>query len=101
MVVGGGGWWCVLVGWLVGWLCSWYGCFRDALVVNTSAWENIFDGQACDSAVSSDRLRRADVVMKVRLFRRSQSRVPMECTSTAVSFNKKYVSFPNAVFFVV
>ena len=48
LVCGGGWWWCVCV-------CSWYGvvcargavvvvvvgCFRDALVVNTLAWENM------------------------------------------------------------
>ena len=37
--------------------------------------------------------------MKVRLFRRSQSRVPLECTSTAVSFIKKICEFPKCSVF--
>ena len=57
-------WWFVVVGWVVGGgggvcVCSWYGvvcaavvvvvvgCFRDALVVNALAWENMMGLVAC------------------------------------------------------
>ena len=39
-----------MVGWLVGgglWWLEVVGCFRDALVVNTLAWENMMGLVAC------------------------------------------------------